>query len=45
MTVLWLIFWLLDGTPDVVFSGQWNNWAIALVICLALDIFGGGSRL
>lgn len=37
MTVFWLIAWLLSSTPEL---HQWNNWAIALVVCLILDFFG-----
>lgn len=45
MTIIWLIVWLVKDTPSVEFANfDLNNWAIALVICLALDIFGG-SRL
>lgn len=45
MTVIWLIIWLIKGIPSVTFA-DWdlNNWAIALVICLAIDIFGGSRR-
>ena len=42
MLVIWLIVWLVKDTPHVDFSGEWNNWAIALVICGALDLCGGG---
>lgn len=40
MTILWLIVWLFNNTPKVDFS-EWNNWAIALVVCACIDIFGG----
>ena len=43
MTIIWFIVWFVYDTPDVKFSGGWNKWAIALVVCLALDIFGGSS--
>ena len=35
MTFLWLIIWLLSRTPAVY---TWNNWAIGLAICIAIDI-------
>lgn len=40
MTFLWLIVWLLKDTPSVDFSGEWNNWAIALVVCAVIDLVG-----
>ncbi len=40
MTFIWLVIWLFKDTPDV---NMWNNWAIALAICLALDLLGGQS--
>lgn len=42
MTVIWLIVWLLYNTPAL---HQWNNWLIALIVCVAIDILGGGSRV
>lgn len=42
MTFIWLIVWLLSNTPNVdVLGGGWNDWGIALAVCLAIDIFGG----
>lgn len=35
MTVLWLIFWLANHTPQVY---MWNNWAIGLGVCLLINI-------
>lgn len=40
MTLLWLIIWIANGTPEL---HQWNSWAVSLAICLLLDIFGGSS--
>lgn len=40
--IIWLIVWLLNGTPELY---QWNNWAVALTICLVLEVFGGGSKV
>jgi hypothetical protein len=48
MTVIWLIVWLINGTPDVASWGPWNPWGVALFVCLALDLIGaigsGGRR-
>lgn len=43
MLFLWLCVWLLSGTPDVTFSGHWNNWAVALVICGVLTLLSVGD--
>jgi hypothetical protein len=40
MTVIWLIVWLVKGTPQVVSWGPWNDWGVALFICLAVDLLG-----
>ncbi|HVV29361.1 MAG TPA: hypothetical protein VHC41_00630 [Mycobacteriales bacterium] len=40
MTVIWLIVWLCYGTPDVASWGPWNNWGVALFVCLAIDLIG-----
>lgn len=42
MTFLWLIVWLIQDTPAL---HQWNNWLIALIVCVVIDLVGGGSRL
>lgn len=42
MTFLWFIFWLLSGTPQL---HQWNAWLIALIVCIVLDVTGGGSQV
>jgi len=34
LTILWLLIWLSNGTPQLE---AWNNWAIALGICLFID--------
>ena len=48
MTVIWLIVWLVQGTPDVLSWGPWNSWGVALFVCLAVDLIGalghGGAR-
>jgi hypothetical protein len=45
MTVVWLIVWLVQDTPDVASWGPWNSWGIALFVCLAIDLIGalGGN--
>lgn len=43
MTIIWLIVWLVQDRPELDFDGQWNNWAIALVVAVFLDVFGGSS--
>lgn len=41
MLVLWLIVWLFKDTPVVSFEGgDLNNWAVALVVCALIDVFG-----
>ena len=49
MTVIWLIVWLFNGTPQVLMFGAWNTWGVALGVCLAIDLIGalaasGGRR-
>jgi hypothetical protein len=40
MTVIWLIVWLIAHTPAVQAFGGWNNWGVALFVCLAIDFIG-----
>ena len=40
MTFVWLVVWLIAGTPTVLSWGSWNNWGIALFVCLAVDLLG-----
>ena len=40
MTLIWLIVWLIAGTPAVQSWGPWNNWGVALFVCLAIDLLG-----
>lgn len=47
MTVIWLLGWLINETPDVASWGPWNSWGVALFVCLAVDLIGalgGGAR-
>ena len=40
MTFIWLVAWLISQTPQVQMFGAWNNWGIALAVCLAIDLIG-----
>ncbi len=40
MTFIWLIVWLIAGTPQVLMFGAWNDWGVALGVCLAIDLVG-----
>jgi hypothetical protein len=40
MTFIWLVVWLIAQTPSVAAFGPWNNWGMALVVCLAIDLLG-----
>jgi hypothetical protein len=42
MTFIWLIVWLLYGTPVL---HLWNAWAVSIAICAALDLLGNGPRV
>lgn len=44
MTFLWLCFWIIYHTPDVQIQPELNDWAIALAICLGLDLMGALKR-
>lgn len=37
MTILWLAIWAIKGAPSVY---MWNNWAVGLSVCFAIDVFG-----
>ena len=30
-SVVWLIVWLVKGTPNLEWFGSWNDWAVALL--------------
>lgn len=36
MLILWLIVWLICGTPAVQ---TWNAWMISLIICAVITFF------
>ena len=38
MTDIWLILWIVSGTPDV---HEWNGWAVWLAISVVADFLGG----
>jgi hypothetical protein len=37
LLIIWLIVWLIQGTPHIVFWEP-NSWAIALYVCAAISI-------
>ncbi len=41
MTLIWLLVWLIKGTPAL---HEWNAWLVSLIIMLAFDFLGGGSK-
>lgn len=43
MSVIWLIVWLCCNSPHVSFA-RGNGWAVALGVCLAVDLMGALSR-
>lgn len=40
-TLIWLIVWLIQGTPDLEWFGTWNDWSVSLLCCLIFDVFSG----
>jgi hypothetical protein len=40
-SLVWLIVWLIQGTPDLTWFGTWNDWAVALLGCAIFDVFSG----
>ena len=40
-TFVWLIVWLVQGTPNLEWFGSWNDWAVALLCCIIFDVFSG----
>ena len=45
-SLVWLIVWLVKGTPNLEWFGTWNDWAVALLCCIIFDLFSGshGAR-
>lgn len=44
MSFIWLAAWLIRRRPRVQMFKSWNNWGIALAVCLALDLISSLSR-
>jgi hypothetical protein len=40
-SLVWLIVWLVQGTPNLEWFGSWNDWAVALLGCIIFDVFSG----
>jgi hypothetical protein len=40
-TLIWLIVWVIQGTPDLQWFGSWNDWSVALLGCVIFDVFSG----
>jgi hypothetical protein len=40
-SIVWLIVWLVKGTPDLEWFGTWNDWSVALLTCIVFDVFSG----
>jgi hypothetical protein len=41
-SLIWLIVWLVNGTPDLEWFGRWNDWSVALLACIVFDVASGG---
>jgi hypothetical protein len=40
-SLIWLIVWLVQGTPNLEWFGSWSDWAVALLGCIIFDVFSG----
>jgi hypothetical protein len=40
---IWLIVWLVKGTPNLEWFGTWNDWAVALLACAVFVVFGSAA--
>jgi uncharacterized protein (DUF58 family) len=40
-SLVWLIVWLIQGTPNLEWFGSWNDWSVALLACIVFDVFSG----
>lgn len=40
MTFLWLLVWVCSDTPALTTSPSLNNWMIALIVCVVIDVLG-----
>jgi hypothetical protein len=36
-----LVVWLVKRTPEVLMFGAWNNWGVALAVCVVIDLLTG----
>lgn len=43
MTFIWLVVWLISHAPAVEMFGTWNNWGMALAVCVVIDLIGALS--
>lgn len=44
MSFIWLAAWLFKRRPRVRMFREWNNWGIALGVCLAIDLLSSVGR-
>jgi hypothetical protein len=44
MSFMWLAVWLIRRRPKVRMFRGWNDWGIALGVCLALDMLSSLGR-
>lgn len=40
-SLIWLIVWLVQGTPNLEWFGSWTDWSVALLGCIIFDVFSG----
>jgi hypothetical protein len=40
-TIVGLIVWIIQGTPNLEWFGTWNDWSVALLCCMIFDVFSG----
>jgi hypothetical protein len=40
-SLIWLIVWLIQGTPNLEWFGAWNDRSVALLGCAIFDVFSG----
>jgi hypothetical protein len=39
--VVWLVVWLIAGTPNLEWFESWNDWAVALLGCIVFNLVSG----
>jgi hypothetical protein len=37
-SLIWLIVWIVQGTPNLEWFGSWNDWAVGLLGCIIFDV-------